>query len=180
MKIPNFKRNHELEFLWPWPKIKNFSIQFFLLFPKEDILLVLFISVVFLYPVAKVIKNCFKICQIPFFQHFGNCQNLHILTVTCYSCVQYTLCFLILSYRTKLVQYTSMLVSEIWWTHFEGMISKVCLFFTFFFAFSTKFSLSSMTLITMVTRCHFEILRFVLLFGGHTCFTHKEWKTSQT
>ena len=47
-------------------------------------------------------------------------------------------------------------------------------FFSFFFAFSTKLSLTSMTLVTMVTRCHFEILRLVLLFVGHTCFTHKE------
>ena len=26
----------------------------------------------------------------------------------------------------------------------------------------------------MVTRCHFEILRLILLFWGHTCFTLKE------
>ena len=66
---------------------KEFLHPFFLLFPTEDILLVIFISVVFLYIVAKVMKNCFKICQIPIFSHFGNCQNLHILTGTCYSCV---------------------------------------------------------------------------------------------
>ena len=45
------------------------------------------------------------------------------------------------------------------------MINQLCLFFTFLFAFSTKLSLTSMTLVTMVTKCHFELLRLVLLFG---------------
>ena len=45
------------------------------------------------------------------------------------------------------------------------MVSEVRLCFTFFFAFSTKLSLISITLVTMVTRCNFEILRLVLLLG---------------
>ena len=86
--------------------------------------------------------NCLKICQIPIFSTFWKLSKSayfkgHVLLM----CVTY-LMFLILSYRAKLVQYTSMLVSEIWWTHFEGMIGQVCLFFTFFFAFSTKLSLT--------------------------------------
>ena len=64
-----------------------------------------------------------------------------------------------------MVQYTSLLGSEIWWTHFEGMDSEVSLFFTFFFVFSTKLSLISITLVTMVTRCHFEILRLFCCLG---------------
>ena len=48
---------------------KEFLHPVFLLSPLEDILLVIFISVVFLYPVAKVIKNCFKLCKIPTFFH---------------------------------------------------------------------------------------------------------------
>ena len=49
---------------------KEFLHPVFLLFPTEDILLVIFISVVYLCTVAKVIKNCFKICQIPIFSTF--------------------------------------------------------------------------------------------------------------
>ena len=40
---------------------KEISPSSFLLFPLEDILLVIFISVVFLYPVAKIIKNVEKL-----------------------------------------------------------------------------------------------------------------------
>ena len=48
------------------------------------LLLVIFISVVFLYPVAKVIKNCFEICQIPIFSTFWKLSksayfNSHVL-----------------------------------------------------------------------------------------------------
>ena len=63
---------------------KEFLQPFFLLFPLEDILLVIFISVVFLYPVAKIIKNCFKICQISIFSTFWKLSksayfNSHVL-----------------------------------------------------------------------------------------------------
>ena len=92
---------------------KEFLHPVFLLFPTGDILLVIFISVDFLYTVAKVIKICFKICQIPIFSQFdfffiSAYINSHVLLM----CVIY-LVFFIISNRTKLVQYTSMLVSEI-------------------------------------------------------------------
>ena len=54
------------------------------------LLLVIFISVVFLYPVAKVIKYCFEICQIPIFFTFWKLSksayfNSHVLLM----CVTY-------------------------------------------------------------------------------------------
>ena len=69
---------------------KEFLHPVFLLFPLEDIMLVIFIPVVFLYPVAKVIKNCFEICQIPIFSTFWKLSksayfNSHVLLM----CVTY-------------------------------------------------------------------------------------------
>ena len=40
-------------------------------------------------PLQKLSKTASKFVKFPFFPHFGNCQKMHILTVTCYSCVIY-------------------------------------------------------------------------------------------
>ena len=63
---------------------REFLHTVFSLLPAEEKLLFIFTSVAFLYTVAKYIyKKLLQNTRKSIFPQFENCQNLHILTVTC-------------------------------------------------------------------------------------------------
>ena len=67
-KYQILKKNHEKNYLWPWPLIKSFFIQFFIVSNRRHISCYIHINVVFFCtPLQKLSKTTSKYVKLPFF-----------------------------------------------------------------------------------------------------------------